>query len=120
MRNKENIEAFKDKTENAPELLKYFETNEPVRVQGKRWFKDVKNKIHKTFEKVRINTRRNKLKTDMDLKLEKRTGIQQQISIENDLREKFILEDALDEINEEISKDCAEGHIKNLLHKLDI
>ena len=75
MRNKEKIQLFRDKTEKAPELIEYFKTDESIKVQGKKWCKDIKNRIYGTFDKVRINGKKKKVKTEIDEKLEKRKEI---------------------------------------------
>jgi hypothetical protein len=61
LRNKACQEAFKDATDDNPELLSCFENNLPVEVQSNRWIKCFNSVLHKSFRKVRIvNNKRRK------------------------------------------------------------
>ena len=118
MRDLKGIKAFKESTENAPELIEYFKTEDTIKNQGKKWFKNVKNKMYETFERIRIGKKRKRVKTELDVKFEKRREIQKKIGVETDIRIKHKLEDDLDIINDDISKDCSEKHAKEIFEQI--
>ena len=55
LRNKDNLKIFKENTEKAPEMISIFENGKGVKKQGEKWLKLLKNKIHKSFKKIKIN-----------------------------------------------------------------
>ena len=54
LRNKACQEAFKDATDDNPELLRCFDNELPLEVQSNRWYKCFNSVLHKCFRKVRI------------------------------------------------------------------
>ena len=114
MRDEKGIRAFRDITENAPELIEYFETEDNIKDQGKKWFKDIRNKMYQSFERVRIRKKDNTPKTELDKKFETRKVVEEKLNKETDLRRKYKLEDELEDINEDISKECGDKYVKEI------
>ena len=70
--------------------------------------------MYKSFQRVRVGRTKKKEKTDLDFKFEKRKEVQQKLGLETDLIRKHKLEDDLDDINDDIAKDCSEKYAKEI------
>ena len=62
-KNKHCQAAFKETTQNCPELLNCFANNLPFEEQSKRWKKVFNSLLYKCFRKVRIVSKRKKDET---------------------------------------------------------
>lgn len=111
LRNENNLKLFKDNTDNAHDLIDLLKTENDVNIQGNEVLKFVKNNIHKSFKKVRVNkTKKSSLKTDLDEKFDKRMKLRREIVNENKVAMKHKLEQMLDDLEYEIAAECAEKH----------
>ena len=49
LRNKDDLQAFRDNTENADDLIASFKTDENINIQGRKWLKKTKRKNSSVF-----------------------------------------------------------------------
>ena len=105
--NFKNIECqdkFFDITNNTLKLTNCFNTDEPVREQGKRWFKNLNSLFQQTFKKVRITSVQKDTRVSKLFK--RRLSLIQELKVANEDKHEE-LQNELDEIEEEISKEVS-------------
>ena len=111
LRNLEQLAIFKNNTEKARDLIKYFLSNHSIQYQGKKWLKQVKDKIHKSFNKIKIkslgNSKKNILQKE---KIKKRNEPRIMELSEADIKSEHKLEDNLHKIENDIAKESANEH----------
>ena len=111
LRDSENLKEFKLNTNNAKELIESLENEKDAKIQGNKFMKFIKNKIHESFKKVRVGRVKKSIKkSELDMKLDKRTTLRKQIINEKTSSIKHELEDALDDLETEIAAECAQKH----------
>ena len=108
-RNKEQLKLFRENTENANELIKVFETNENILIQGKKWYKKLRQILQKSFTKIRITNKKkmNNKKTEIEKQIDLRNNLRKQKISEQDTAKKHEIEDKLEIIEEEIARETA-------------
>ena len=113
LRNENNLKEFKVNTENAKDLIEFLDKEDDVKVQGNKFMKFLKDKIHDSFKKVQVDkTKKAERKTDIDKKLDERTDLRKQIVNASDAAMKHKMEDKLDDLEEEISTECSQKHFE--------
>ena len=73
----------------------------------------LKNKIHQSFKKIRINPGKKESKdTDIDNKITKIKQLKKDLSSENIMRNKHLIEDQIDNLESEVAVKCAESNVE--------
>ena len=119
LRNRDCQKAFKEASEDNPELLNCFENNLPIQVQSKKWIKRLNVLLHGSFKKVRIVNSRKKNNVKMKGLLEDRIKAKQElkpINISEEMRRK--VEDRIAQIEEEMEKEITEEGQKHMIETL--
>ena len=107
VRNEENLKIFQSNTDNGNDLTECFKDGGSIKTQGKKWAKKIKNKIHQSFRKERINVTKKMKKDKTDFKIEERKKLKSELANANDLAEKHIIEDKIEEIENSIAETSA-------------
>ena len=119
LKNKSCQEAFKNETEDNPELLNCFKNSLPLEIQSNKWIKSFNSILHKTFRKVRIVN--NKKKENVKLKdiMTERIKKKQEVKKENVSEEmKIQIEIRIKQIEAEIEKEVTEEYQTELMETL--
>lgn len=111
LRNKEQLFQFTDNTDDAKELIECFLSNDSIKHQGKKWLKLVKNKIHKSFKKIKIKPHKiGKNKSHIYNKINHRNRLRKLLLSQTDIELKHKFEDDLDKIEDDIAEQSAREH----------
>ena len=119
LRNRDCQKAFKEASEDNPELLNCFENNLPIQVQSKKWMKRLNVLLHGSFKKVRIVNNKKKDKVKMKGLLEDRIKAKQELkptNISEEMRRK--VENRIVQIEEEMEKEITEEGQKHMIETL--
>ena len=114
VRNKECLAVFKEKTDTGDDFTKCFSDNGNIEEEGKKWFKVLKDKIHQSFRKIRIDkAKKNLRKSEIDIKIDERNKVKNELMNTNiALAQKQSLEMKINELNETISDLCGQKNAK--------
>ena len=115
LRNKTDLQKFKDHTTNTTKFTKCFTVNGDVQKEGKLWLKTLKSTIHRCFKKVRITQKK---KDDIQEKLDLRRQLKNDINQAKSPVERHNLEDRLQETEEEISALCEAKNYEKIKSQL--
>ena len=119
LRNRDCQKAFKDASEDNPELLICFENSLPIQVQSKKLMKKLNVLLHGSFKKVRIVNNKKKDKVKMKGLLEDRIKAKQELkptNISEEMRRK--VENRIVQIEEEMEKEITEEGQKHMIETL--
>ena len=119
LRNKECQKAFKEATDENPELLNCFNNNLPFDVQSKRWLKRLNYLLHSSFKKVRIVNNKTKKHVKIKSLLQKRIKAKQElkpINISEEMRQK--IEERIVQIEKEMENEVTEEYQKHMIETL--
>ena len=118
-KNKECQEKFLDITNNTLKLSNCFYNDEPVREQGKRWFKNLNGLFQQTFKKVRITSVQKE--TSVSKLFNRRLSLKQQLKVANENEHEELqieLEEVEEDISKEVSKENRDKIVENFKHWL--
>ena len=117
LRNKTDLQRFKDETTHTKKFSKCFTENGDVQKEGKKWFKTLQNTISNCFKKVRITKRK---KDPIQEQLDLRRKIKSDINSAKTAGERHHLEDELLRIEEEISANSDTKYFEKIKEQLQI
>lgn len=120
-KNKHCQAAFKESTQNCPELLNCFANNLPFEEQSKRWKKVFNSLLYKCFRKVRIVSKRKKdeTKTKIFENLKEIAEMKKELKVvEIDEEMRFKIQDRIKQIEEEVEREVSEEYLKEIMETL--
>ena len=119
LRNKSCQEAFKEMTENNPDLLECFTNELPLEAQSRQWNKVFTSILHKCFRKVRIVNNKKKGKNNIEELLRERIKLKKEIkSIVNDEELKLQIEERIVQIENCVGDDIAKEYYNDITETL--
>ena len=117
LRNPDELQVFKETTTNTNKFSKCFEEDNDIKVQGKKWMKLLQNSIRTSFTKIRIRKRYKK--DELQEKINLRKEIMKKIKNTNSATERFLLEDKIKDIEQEISDEHRQKQIKRVQEQIN-
>ena len=119
LRNRDCQKAFKETSEDDPELINCFNNNLPIKVQSRQWMKRFNVLLHGSFKKVRIVKSRKKENVKMKSLLEDRLKAKQElkpVNISEEMRRK--VEHRIAQIEVEMENEVTEEGQKHMIETL--
>ena len=120
-KNKRCQAAFKDATENNPELLECFNNNLTFKQQSKAWKRQLNSVFFKCFKKIRINSNKQKEQEKFKIfeKLKEMKKMKKELTCNGISEEiKHKIEIRVKELEEDIEKEISEEHLKEMMETL--